>query len=379
MTWVRRCEPTAIVLVAVAVTALPIAWRGWPNSLQGNVITVMLTATGLSFVWWRSHPRRVAAVAAGLLGTVVVVAPVGAVPDASSVLFPCLALLLAISWTGREAVVAAVGGLVWLVAVQVATGTSPVALLVLTVPAYLAGTAYRLQQQMMRQLAQCGRDLERERELVAAAALDHERSRVASELHDIVGHAVSVMVVQAAAGQRLVGRDPDAVRACLSAIRESAAQGQAELVRLVDLLAGVPAVGSDLILIEGLIAAAERSGLVVSFRFDGDRAAIPAPTAHVAFRVVQEGLTNILRYAPDAAARVRIEGSGQRLIVRVDNDAGADGPPTVSPTAPGSGQGLPGLRRRVVELGGCFQAGPTLAGGWSVRAEIAQPLALSTR
>jgi signal transduction histidine kinase len=112
-------------------------------------------------------------------------------------------------------------------------------------------------------------------------------TRIASELHDIVGHALSVMVVQAAAGQRLVERKPAAARSSLEAIAESARQGRADLQRLIELLAGSDVAAPDLTLVDEIVATAARSGLRVTCRFEGDRDGVDARAAHVAFRVVQ--------------------------------------------------------------------------------------------
>ena len=164
------------------------------------------------------------------------------------------------------------------------------------------------------------RELEEERELFAELAVRHERARIASELHDIVGHAISVMVIQAAAGQRLVERDPVRAEQVFTDLAESARQGHDDLRRLVELLGGMEVGGPDLSLIEEIVTRAARSGLDVSCRFEGSRDGVSAPAAHAAFRVVQESLTNALRYAPGAAVRVAVNGSGRDLTVKVEND-----------------------------------------------------------
>ncbi|WP_433824782.1 sensor histidine kinase [Actinoplanes sp. CA-015351] len=197
-------------------------------------------------------------------------------------------------------------------------------------------------------------------------ALRHERARIAAELHDIVGHAISVMIIQAAAGQRLVDRDPDRTREAFAAIAESARQGRGDLQRLVDLLGGVASEGPDLALIGEVVDRAARSGLDVSCRFEGVRDGLPAAVAHLAFRVVQESLTNALRYAPGAAVRVTVSGSVQHLMVRVENAPGS-GPDL---GAVGGGRGLTGLRERIQELGGRLSAGPAVGGGWVVEAGL---------
>jgi signal transduction histidine kinase len=186
-----------------------------------------------------------------------------------------------------------------------------------------------------------------------------------------VGHALSIMVVQAAAAQRLVDRQPAAARDSFAAIAESARQGRADLQRLIELLAGSDVGTPDLALVDEVVARAARSGLQVTCRFEGDRDGVSASAAHIAFRVVQEGLTNALRHAPGAAVRVLVRGepAGRGLLVRVDNDA----PPGGRGDGPGSGRGLAGLRERVAEFGGRFASGPAAGGGWRVEARLTTP------
>jgi signal transduction histidine kinase len=209
-----------------------------------------------------------------------------------------------------------------------------------------------------------------ERELFAELSLRHERARIAAELHDIIGHAISVMIIQAAAGQRLVDHDPVRAKQALAAIADSAREGSADLHRLVELLGGGEGgadLGSpDLSLIEEVVTRAARNGLDVSCRFGSDPAGVTPPTAHIAFRIVQESLTNAMRYAPGAAVRVRVGGSGRELTVCVENDR----PTQDRPGLLGTGHGLTGLRERVQEHGGDLVVGPTSSGGWQVAATL---------
>lgn len=363
-TW-RRYEPYVIATVVLALIALPIAVHGRPETPVETLSAVCLIGSGLSLCWWRSHPREVVVAGAALLGVALLVHE-GYAPDTSLAIFSSLALLLALCWSGRAALVAAGCGAVYLVVCYLLVVPSPVALLMFSVPAYVAGTVYRQKDRAVAELALRGEELEAERELFAAVARRHERARIAAELHDIVGHALSVMVVQAAAGQRLVDRDPQAASATLAAIAESAEQGRQDLARLVELLGGTEVESPDLSLIDEVVDRAARSGLDVTCRFEGDRDGVPAQAAHVAYRVVQEGLTNALRYAPSAPVRVQVEGADRGLVVRVQNDPAPASPPVLS----GTGHGLAGLHERVVALGGRFHAGPTPAGGWSLEARL---------
>ncbi len=363
----QRFEKAGIAVLVFLLVALPIVLHGWPASAGGNLFTATLLASGLTLMWWRTRPR-LTAVLGGSLWFLIALAPGDLwFPDTALAILAGLAAAAALAWTGRAAWLAGIGlGVYLYVFWLVLPPTSPVAVVMFSVPGFLAGTILRLRGEAVDELARRGRELEEERELFAQIALRHERARIASELHDIIGHAISVMVIQAAAGQRLVGRDPARAREAFAAIAESARQGQEDLNRLVDLLGGTEVAGPDLTLIDEVVTRAARSGLDVSCRFEGDHDTIAAGTAHIAFRVVQESLTDALRHAPGAAVQVLINGSAGGLTVRVQNDRSVQERLNLS----GTGRGLVGLRERVQELGGQLQAGPTPPGGWLVEATL---------
>jgi signal transduction histidine kinase len=364
-----RLERAGYVAGIVLLVVVPVAWRGWPTSLRANLLVLLVVVAGLALSWWRTHPR-VASVTA--LGGFLVALLVGGdlpFPDTGTVLFALTFVVLALGWSGRAAVLVALCGLAYLVPFYYLTGEqSWVAMLMFTVPPYAAGTALRLRWETADQLARRAQELEDERELYAEIALRHERARIAGELHDIVGHALSVMVIQAAAGQRLAATDPARAKETLAAISESARQGTRDLERLVELLGGSAGdvdAGMDLSLVEELVGRAAGSGLAVTCRLEGDRESVPAPVAHVAFRVVQESLTNALRYAPGSQVRivVRADEHAGTLAVRVENDRATHPGAQLD----GTGHGLLGLRERVQRLGGQFSAGRS-GQGWAVEA-----------
>lgn len=340
----------------------------------GIAVTVLWA---LPLLWWRRRPRAVLAVGTTL--TVLVCAAMtwrGVEPAVHSLaLLVCYMALAGYTFRGRAAWYAGAGALAALFVLYAADGdwSSP-GTAILTLPGFFAGTALRLRQETAEALALRAEELDHERELFARVCVRNERARIAAELHDIVGHAVSVMVVQAAAGQRLAERAPERARASLDAIAESARQGRADLHRLVDLLGGSEIESPDLSLVDEVVSRAASSGLQVTCRFEGDRDGVDARRAHVAFRVVQESLTNALRHAPGSVVRVLVRGEpgGRTLTVRVENEP----PPAVAaqdrpaPRFTGGGRGLQGLRERVQELGGSFAAGPLPAGGWHVEARF---------
>ncbi len=363
----HRFEKAGIALVILLLVVLPAALQGWPASVAGNTFTALVLASGLTLVWWRNHPRLTTVLGSSLWLLAAFLARDAWLPGAAIAVMAALAAVAALAWTGRAAWLAALGlGAYLFIFWLVLPPTSPIGLAMFSVPGFLAGTVLRLRREAVDQLARRGQELEEERELFAEIALRHERARIASELHDIIGHAISVMVIQAAAGQRLVDHDPARAQQAFTAIADSARQGQEDLRRLVELLGGAEIGKPDLALIEEIVTRAARSGLNVSCRFEGDRDAVAVRAMHIAFRVVQESLTNALRHAPGAPVRVLVNGSGRGLTVRVENDRSVQERPNLS----GTGRGLIGLRERVQELGGQLLAGPTPHGGWLVEATL---------
>ena len=368
-----RLERLGIAAGATLLVVLPTALHGWPTTLRGNLFTALVLAAGLALMWWRSHSRAASVMSLGLILASLAVGG-GWFPDTGVVIFSLSFAVLALGWSGRAAWLVALCALAYLVPFYyLADLGSWVPALMFTLPPYAAGTVLRLRNETANELAVRAQELEDERELFAQIALRHERARIASELHDIVGHAISVMVIQAAAGQRLVESDPARAKEAFTAISESAQQGTKDLGRLIELLGGShddTSKGSDLSLVDEVVDRAGRSGLSITCRFEGDRGQVPAPVAHLAFRVVQESLTNALRYAPGAEVRIviRIDRSGQGLTVRVENDPGTQSVAPLTGTGTGTGRGLVGLRERVQTLGGQFSAGHTGPSGWTVEA-----------
>jgi signal transduction histidine kinase len=360
----RRLEQAGLVLLMGAIVVLPTAVHGWPTTARGNLFTASLLASGLVLLGWRTWPRTVAVLGGALWLAVAGLDAYGWFPDPALPIMALLAAVAALGWSGRAAWVVGAVLAAYLIVFWWILRTSPVAVVMFSAPGFLAGTVLRLRREAADELAERGRELEEERELFADLALRHERARIAAELHDIVGHAISVMIIQAAAGQRLVDTDPERARQTFAAIAESARQGGEDLQRLIELLGGTEVGGPDLSLIEEVVTRAARSGLNVSCRFEGDRDGVAEPTAHIAFRVVQESLTNALRHAPGAAVRVRVTGAGRRLTVTVENDRSTQERPRLT----GTGRGLTGLRERIQEQGGQLLVGRTSAGGWQVAA-----------
>jgi signal transduction histidine kinase len=216
--------------------------------------------------------------------------------------------------------------------------------------------------------------LEREHELRAHEAVAEERARIARELHDLVAHNVSVMVVQAGAERVALGEEQSATRAALASIEQAGRQALAEARRLLGVLRrngdgeGLepqPSVEQ----IDVLVDQIERAGLPVALSVEGERAALPAGVDLCAYRIVQEGLTNALKHAGPAHAEVVLRYAPRALDVEVRDD----GRGATAVNGDGAGHGLIGMRERVVLYGGELTAGPREGGGFEIRAHL--PLA----
>ena len=200
----------------------------------------------------------------------------------------------------------------------------------------------------------------------ADATLAEERRRIARELHDVVSHAVTVVVLQARGGRTMLDRDPRQTRAALDAIETSGQQALAEMRRLVTLLRepGVdttpqPGIGD----VERLVAGAAQS-VDASMRVHGDPVQVSPGVGLTLFRLVQECLTNALRHSPGAAVRVDLDYGPRAVTVTVRSFDGV-----TSPTTDGSGHGLIGMRERVELYGGTLDFGE-VEGSWMVSGTI---------
>jgi len=198
----------------------------------------------------------------------------------------------------------------------------------------------------------------------------YERARIARELHDIVAHCLSVMVVQASAGQRMPPADRDGVAEALESVAEAAAQAQTEVGRLVELLSGdLPAGGPPgLPMVDELVRRASGTGLAVTCRFAGSCDRLAPAASQAAYRVVQEALTNALKHAPGAPVDITIRGQDTGVALDVVNAAPRHQPCGLERS--GGGFGLAGMRDRVAACGGRLTSCPTPAGGWRVSAVL---------
>ncbi|WP_261719782.1 histidine kinase [Streptomyces sp. FZ201] len=227
--------------------------------------------------------------------------------------------------------------------------------------------------------------LERERENAAQAAVEAERDRIARELHDIVSHNVSLMVVQAGAAREVLGTMPDEAVTALRAVEDAGRGAMTDLRHLLGVLApaqdgtdgedggqGSTAPQPGLDRLGTLVDRISFAGLPVEVRISGEPRPLPQGVDVTAYRIVQEALTNALRHGDGGKAEVTVRYADHALRVEVLSTGpsvltGQAPPP---PTRQGTGRGLLGLRERVAVYGGDLDARRRLGGGFRVRARI---------
>ena len=193
--------------------------------------------------------------------------------------------------------------------------------------------------------------------------------RIARDLHDVVAHHISVIVVQAEAAQEVLATHPDRAEGAMAAVADTARSALGELRRMLGLLRSESgrAPQPDLAAVEDLIASVRGAGLVVELRTTGTVRPVDAVVGLTAYRIVQEALTNVMRHAQARLAWVDLTFGDEELVVRVADDGrGGDGKASDQP----GGQGLVGMRERVALLGGRLDAGPAPGGGFAVDARL---------
>ncbi|MEU9760678.1 histidine kinase [Streptomyces sp. NPDC047985] len=363
---VRRRWPIAVVLVAIATAPAEMGF------LMGLVGLYTLAASEV--------PRRITAVLAGMsfAGTFIVTY----VRMRQSV--------------AEQADFGPADGYIPLISLFMSLG--------LTAPPVLLGLYIGARRRLMESLRERADSLERELSLLADRAEERaewarteERHRIAREMHDVVAHRVSLMVVHAAALQAVAPKDPakavrnaalvgDMGRQALTELREMlgvlragesvvprSAQAQVPLAsvgRAAAAAADAAAVedGPRLAEVEKLVGESRAAGMTVELSVDGDARPYAPEVEQTAYRVVQEALTNVHKHAAGAKTWVRLAHRGSEVAMQVEN--GPSDAATADAGLPSGGNGLVGMRERVLGLGGVFVSGPTDAGGFRVSAVL---------
>jgi signal transduction histidine kinase len=264
-------------------------------------------------------------------------------------------------------------------------------ILVFVVALLAVGSSFRRVREVEGELAEQAGVTEREQ---ARRGLLEERARIARELHDVVAHHMSLLVVRAETAPYRLSELPEPARAEFAELAQAARDALTDLRRLLGVLRSEDAGPElapqpDLDAVADLVAATRRAGVEVSY-LPPDVSAIgagarrpPDPVALAGFRIIQEALANATRHAPGAPVTVQVWPGGHELAVRVHNAAppggaapadGADATDATDATGPGAGpyagHGVTGMRERATALGGAFSAGPTDDGGFSVTATL---------
>ncbi|HEV7762131.1 MAG TPA: sensor histidine kinase [Acidimicrobiales bacterium] len=352
-------DPSAFSVALVALGTLPLlARRRWPLGVFAVIWATTLLHSGLAY-------PGAGPIAGSLFGLYAVAAHaerrrhavyalLGALT--SSVIFPLLHS----------------GGASW---------GDLIGIYALLIAAWVLGDNMRVRRANVAAVEERAARLERESDVEAQRAVLQERARIARELHDVVAHSMSVMVVQAGAARRTLARDPDRATEALTQIERTGRGALDEMRRLVGVLrhdaddGAVPADESaarqpqpGIGEVPQLIRQCRDAGLAVSLAVVGPERPLPSGVELVVYRVVQEALTNTMKHAGPARADVVLRYGDDAVSLIVCDDgrgAAADGRP-----GPVSGHGLTGMRERVSLYGGSIDAGPQPGGGFRVWAEV---------
>ncbi|KRD17332.1 MULTISPECIES: sensor histidine kinase [unclassified Streptomyces] len=356
---VRRRWPIAVVLVAIAITPAQMGF------LMGIVGLYTLAASEL--------PRRIIASLAGmqLVGTLIVT-------------------FVQVRQSMNRGSLTLGDWFVPFAAITTSLG--------LTAPPLLLGLYVGARRRLMESLRERADSLERELQLLAERAEERaewarneERTRIAREMHDVVAHRVSLMVVHAAALQAVARKDPEKAVRNAALVGDMGRQALTELREMLGVLrsgvgveraaaasvtVGVAAVvveegeGPCLAELEELVGQSAAAGMVVDLMVEGEVRAYAPEVEQTAYRVVQEALTNVHKHAGGAKTQVRLAHRVGEIAMQVENGAPPEVGSASSAGLPSGGNGLVGMRERVVALGGVFVSGPTEAGGFRVSAVI---------
>ncbi|MDQ0961290.1 signal transduction histidine kinase [Streptomyces sp. B4I13] len=355
---VRRRWPIAVVLVAIAITPAQMGF------LMGIVGLYTLAASEL--------PRRIIASLAGmqLVGTLIVT-------------------FVQVRQSMNRGSLTLGDWFVPFAAITTSLG--------LTAPPLLLGLYVGARRRLMESLRERADSLERELQLLAERAEERaewarneERTRIAREMHDVVAHRVSLMVVHAAALQAVARKDPEKAVRNAALVGDMGRQALTELREMLGVLrsgvgvervaasvaVGVAAVvveegeGPCLEELEELVGQSAAAGMVVDLMVEGEVRSYAPEVEQTAYRVVQEALTNVHKHAGGAKAQVRLAHRVGEIAMQVENGAPPEASSASSAGLPSGGNGLVGMRERVVALGGVFVSGPTEAGGFRVSAVI---------
>jgi signal transduction histidine kinase len=355
-----------------------------PLPVPGRVaVAAVILLTGVALMWRRRRPVTVLAIATA--STVTVTSITGSF-DAAALPFALYAVAVygssARAWIGFGATTAVTAAVIPSTVGEGALDLdAATVLLVSSIPpliATLIGTNVGGRKRYVDALRDLAVQLARERDQQARLATAAERTRIAREIHDIVAHGITVMVTLADGAGASVQARPELARDAMGQVAETGRTSLAEMRRMLGVLAedgdARAAVAPPLLApqpgnadLAALVDSFRATGLPVRFTTTGEPADDPGRQLAV-FRVVQESLTNVLRYAPNAdRVEVRVDHGADAITVEVTDD---DRTGPVVPPVPGSGRGLVGVSERMAVYGGSASAGRREGGGWRVLARL---------
>jgi signal transduction histidine kinase len=356
----RAPDPELALLALAAVFAvaqvLEAALASDPGVRAVTIAFALLTPAPLAFAWRAPLASLVAVDLLFVLGA----ALGGRLLESSEVaVFLCVVGIFVVGLRAptRDLVIGAVAAVGLLTTTSVLEGVSGdvvsgivwVTIIPVGVPA-LVGRVLRSRNALNRRLDEQARQIERNRAEREQAAVLEERTRIARELHDVVAHDVSVMLVQAAAAKRTVPADPDRARAAIAAVEDTGREALGELRRLLGVLRRgdeelALAPQPSLVRIGALVERMRATGLPVELEVAGDPVHLPPGVDAAAFRIVQEALVNVMRHAAATRALVRVDYEPAAVELVVSDDGRGEGPIR-------DGRGLVGLRERAALYGG---------------------------
>jgi signal transduction histidine kinase len=378
LAWVQRHRaPIADALLAAAVTAMVLVDLASPTDAVGvrptdawAVVLSLLQTLPLAF-------RRRAPLLCFILTLVGVCAyyPLGyEVTDGTLATF--VGVYTVAAYENRRKSLLALGLLAvgmtwyWLTRAEPFDPTTPIWIGILGLLSWGLGEFVRTRRAYTAQVEALAERLDRARALEARQAAWQERARLARELHDLIGHTVNVMVIQAGAGRRTLASDRGLAERAFQTIESTGREALEELDRLLGILRTEeddepelpPQPGLEQL--HALAGRFEDAGLPVELTVEGDQVPLPRSLDQSAYRIIQEALTNALRHAGDTIAHVAVRYRTDRLELEVANDSHGNRRP---PDHAGGGRGLIGIQERVALFGGELEAGPRAGGGFVVR------------
>jgi signal transduction histidine kinase len=350
---VRRTDALAVVLSLLQT--LPLAFRR-----RAPLPTFVLILVGVCVYYWLGYE-----VTDGTLSTFVGVYTVAAYEDRLRSLLGLGLLAFGMTWY-------------WTFRAEPFDPTTPVWIGILGLLSWGLGEYVKTRRAYTAQVEALAERLDRARTLEARQAVWQERARLARELHDLIGHTVNVMVIQAGAGRRTLSSDRGQAERAFQTIESTGREALEELDRLLGILRTEedepelpPQPGLEQL--RALAGRFEDAGLPVEITVEGDQVSLPRSLDQSAYRIIQEALTNALRHAGGTIAHVAVRYRAEQLELEVANETPANRRPRPHP---GGGRGLIGIRERVALFGGELEAGPKAGGGFVVRCRF--PLTAGT-